>query len=1213
MLLLMLTTINSSAQSYSSLELVENKGQWNEQVKFKGALGNGAFFLQPQGYKLLLHNKEDLERLAEITHGHPHKKDEPSLAVKQATHPKLPQEEKLILHSHAYEMKFLGSTANAQIIPEKPFNSYNNYFIGNNPSQWASDCKIYQAVTYKNVYPGIDVRYYSENGRLKYDIIVNPGASPEKIMMHFDGADGIEVKNDNLVIKTSVEEVKELKPYSYQAGTVGRKEIGNKYELSGNVVKFRLGAYDKTKTLVIDPTLVFSTFSGSKVDNWGYTATYDAGGNFYGGGIVFGNQFPVSNGAFQTTFQNGVQEGTTGAHDVAIIKFSPDGANRIYATYLGGGNNEQPHSLVVDGDGNLIVAGRTASTTGTVLFPTNLPTFGPGGGTDIFITKLNASGTGIVASRRFGGTGIDGINIRAKSVNPTGAVSIRRNYGDDARSEVIVDESGNIYLASCTQSNDDYPTTPNAFQKSFGGGLQDGVFIKTSPDINTVITSSYIGGGGDDAAFVLALNPSNGNIYIAGGTTSNNLNGITPPAINTGYQGGGADGFVSILNNNGDALIKTTYIGTSGIDIVYGIQFDKFGFPYIMGTTTGTWAAINAAFSMPGGKQFIAKLQPDLSAYVYSTMFGKGGGSPDISPVAFLVDRCENVYVSGWGGIINSTGNYPSAGTNNLPVTPNALQSQSDGSDFYYFVLARNASSQLYGSFFGALNGNLGDHVDGGTSRFDRNGVIYQAQCGFCQGGPNPFPTTPGVWSPLNQALGSGGGGECNLAAVKISFDLAGVGAHIKSSVEGRATTKGCVPFTVDFTDTIALGQRYVWNFGDGSPDTITLPPTVSHTYTAIGQYQVRLVSIDSNACNIADTSYTVINVRVDEAKLSFSKQKLPPCENLTYRFINTSTPPAAPGKPFGNQSFRWHFGDGQTQIAGPGSVDHTYPSLGTYEVRLELIDTNYCNYPNDLVDTLRLAENVKARFTTTPFGCVPYNAVFVNTSEGGQQFIWNFGDGTTSNQENPAHTYIAAGTYTIRLTIVDSATCNIIDSTIYSITVSDAPTAAFDYSPVPPQVNTPVTFTNNSAGGTAYLWAFGDGDTLYTIKRDTLVSHEYNSTATFNSCLTVYNSFGCTDTICKPINARIIPAMDVPNAFTPNNDGVNDKIYVRGFGIARMTWRIYNRWGQMVFQTNNRHEGWDGRFKGVLQPQEVYHYTLDLEFSDGKKETRTGDITLLR
>ena len=1214
-MLLMLFAVTAKAQNYSNLELVENKGQWPAQVKFKAVTTTGAFFLQPDGYRMVLHNREDLKAMAEYFHGHSDSSKKGDFVYAKGN---TAINDKINLRSHAYDMKFLHANANAAIVPDKALNTYNNYFLGNDPKQWASMCRIFQAVTYKNVYPGVDVRYYTSEGQLKYDLIVNPGASIDKIAMYFDGVNGLEVRNERLVIKTSVDEVQELKPYTYQPLATGRIEVSNRYEVDGNIVRFKLGSYDKTKTLVIDPTLIFASFSGSTADNWGYTATYDKDGSLYGGGIVFGTGFPVSTGAYQTTYAGGSNEEGIGAYDIGIMKFSPDGKNRIWATYLGGSGNEQPHSMICDDQNNLVVVGRTNSTN-TGGFPSTLPNFGSGGGVDIFIAKFNATGTALV-SRKFGGTGMDGINIKSKYPGePQGnsaAISLRRNYGDDARSEVILDAAGNIYLASCTQSTtgnvaDMFPTTINAFQK-IPGGAQDGVLIKTSPDLATVNFSSFLGGSGDDACFVLALNPTNSNIYVAGGTTSANFpNTNVGPTLHTAFQGGITDGYIAIISNDGATHIKSTYVGTTNTDMVYGIAFDNIGFQYVMGTTAGNaaWPVINVTYSNAGGKQFISKLQPDLSAYVYSTVFGKGQAQPDISPVAFLVDRCENVYVTGWGGQANNSAGYTNLQStdglplkNEIPMKPSA-----DGSDFYYFVLERNGVSQLFGSFFGASQARFGDHVDGGTSRFDKNGVIYQAQCGFCDGGPNAFPTTPGAWAV------NSGTSRCNLAVVKIAMNLAGVATGVKSFVDGNPRKSGCIPLTVDFRDTLSMGVRYIWNFGDGTPEETTNTATNSHTFQNLGSYTIRLVSIDSSTCNIADTSYTTITVRQDIATLNGRIEKLPPCEGLSYRLFNLSVPPAAPGRPFTNTSFKWDFGDGNSQIAGVNPVDHTYPTKGTYNVKLILIDTNYCNYPDTFNFTLRISDDVKAQFTTPPSGCAPYNAVFNNTSVGGADYFWDFGDGNTSTAINPTHTYTVPNTYTVKLKAVDSNTCNKVDSVFFTITVSGSPTALFDYSPKPPQVNTAVDYANQSTGAISYLWKFGDGDSLFTLRRDTTVQHFFNATATFNSCLVAYNQYGCTDTFCVPIVARVVPALDVPNAFTPNGDGVNDKVQVLGFGIARMNWRIYNRWGQLIFSTTNRNEGWDGRYKGVLQPQEVYTYALDVEFSDGTKVTKTGDITLLK
>ncbi len=1202
---------STGAFAQDNLQFIENKGQWDPQIKFKGDMAAGAFVLQATGYRVLMHNQNDINRLGESVH-HAPKVDASSATGKIGFFPEKVESPSVTLRSHVYEMKFLNANKDPQIVPDKPLATYSNYFIGNDSSKWASNCKTYQGITYKNVYPNIDVRYYTSSGTLKYDFIIHPGGDPSAIAMYFDGAESLKIKDGSLIVKTSVDEVKEETPYTYQLIDDKRMEIPCSYELKGNIVRFKLdGAYSKTSTLVIDPSLVFSTFTGSTADNWGYTATYDGRGNFYAGGIVFGGgntKFPVSNGAFQQTYQGGsAATGERNGFDMAIMKFNASGTNREYATYLGGTTgNEQPHSLVVDGAGNLVIAGRSTSSD----YPTAgaLKTYGSLGGTGLWhivVTKLNANGTGLIGSVRIGGKAQDGVNINHKYMM-TAAESINRNYGDDARSEVVLDAQNNVYFVSCTQSTD-FPVTAVSAQTTTGGAnakgrSQDAVLLKLTPDLSSVLFSVIFGGKDDDAAFVMAINPSTNNLFIAGATASTDLPGSKTGVKYPTFQGGLSDGFVAEFTNNG-ALVRSSYFGTTGNDQIYGIQFDKFSIPYIAGTTSGSWPVVNSNFIQPG-KQFISKLQPDLSDFVYSTTFGNNSSNPNISPTAFLVDRCENVYVSGWGGVANIEDGYPNSGTNGLSVTGDAFQKTTDNSDFYFFVLEKNAKSQLYGSFFGQVGG-FGEHVDGGTSRFDRNGVIYQSLCANCSSPKPRFPTTPGVWAPNNGSSG------CNLAAVKIAFNLAGVGAGIQASVNGVIhDTSGCVPLPVVFTDTLAQGKQYLWDFNDGSAQVTTTDPTVSHTFNTNGLFRVRLVAVDSSSCNISDTTFVTMRVRDDQANLAFTATKLPPCTSLAYEFNNTTTAI----KPFKSNSFIWDFGDGTKQVAGIGIVTHTYSTPGTYDVKLTLVDTNYCNEPDSLVKQIRIATNVKAQFTTPASGCVAYNALFTNTSLAGQSFTWNFGDGSAvSTQTNPTHLYSNIGTYTIRLTAVDSGTCNKIDSTSFTITVNDNPNSSYVYTPQPTQPNEPIVFQNTSSGAIRYKWIFGDDDTLNTIAHDTTVVHLYNATGTFNACLVSYNASGCTDTACQAISAVVVPGVDVPNAFSPNGDGRNDRIYARGNGITKMTWRIYNRWGAVVYLGTDIAEGWDGTYKGKLQAQDVYHYTLDVEFSSHDKVSKKGDITLLR
>lgn len=1188
---LIISSLSTTAQNYSNIEFIENKGQWDPRVQYMGDVNNGAFFVRSGGVTVLQYNPVDYANFKEKLHGHKAGGDEQQKNI--------PGNQ--VLRAHAYEVDFIGASLQTKVVGDKPLATYNNYFIGNNPAKWASGCKTFQAITMENIYPNIDARYYTDNGVLKYDIIVKPGGDVSKIALKYKGVDKLQVKNKELTIATSLGEFKEGAPFTYQFGAKGRTEVSCRYSVKGDEVRFDIKNYDPSSTLIIDPSIVFCSFAGSRSDNWGFTATYGPDGSLFGGGIVYGNQFPTSPGAYQVAFQNG-------NWDIGIIKLTPDGSGRVYATYLGGSGLEQPHSLICDNQGNLVMAGRSNSGN----YPVSNASLG-GAGYDIVVTKLNATGTNIIGSRKIGGTADDGVNISAatRALN-----SLQQNYGDDGRSEVNLDAAGNIYVASATQSTN-FPVTAGVFQTT-NRGQQDGILLKFPPNLATLSFASYLGGNGDDAAYVVSIH-NNGDIYVGGGTRSTNLLGNTAGTIGPLFNGN-IDGFVSIISNNGATINRTTYLGTTGIDQVFGVQFDNSGFPYVMGQTTGTWPVINATYSNPGSKQFIAKLQPDLSAYIYSTVFGSGASIPNISPVAFLVDRCENVYISGWGGAGFGTG-FTSAGTGGMPVTPDAFKSTTDGKDFYFFVLRKNATGQLFGSFFGENNAtNSGnDHVDGGTSRFDRNGVIYQAMCANCEisGLPRPtFPTTPGSWSPFNPATT---GSKCNLGMVKIAMNLAGVAAGVQSAISGAPRdTAGCLPLTVDFIDTVANGVSYEWHFnyvpGNG-PDLTTTTPAASFTYTAVGTYRVMLVAIDPATCNVRDSSFLNIRVGDLQANLAMRETKLPPCNSFTYQFENLSTTDIS--RPFTDTSFIWDFGDNSPRVvSGLAPIQHTFPGPGTYFVKLILKDTAYCNNPDSIELELSVAENVDARFTTPAVGCVPYTVVLDNTSLAGQTWLWDFGDGppaTTSTSFEPTHTYTTPGTYTITLVAYNPNTCNLTDTARFTIQVFAKPAALFDFTPLTPLANTPVTFNNlSSPDAVRFKWNFGDGDSLLTTSRAP-VQHQYNATGTFTACLTAYNAVDCDSVFCRPVQAVIIPVVDVPNAFTPLTNDLNSIVSVRGFGIAKMQFIIWNRWGQKVFETNNRFQGWDGKVKGVVQPMDVYAYTLSVEFFDGVKTTKKGDITLIR
>jgi gliding motility-associated-like protein len=1162
--ILFIFSINAFSHNHETtskpIVFVPNLGQWQEPFKFKGLHNNVDFFVNEDGITFRIGDKRNADKIYE------HK-----ISGKDDT-----------LKYHHYNVKWLNANKNPEIIVAERAPFTHNYYLGKDEKNWRSNVALYYTLMYKNIYNAIDLKYYTNQNDLKYDFIVRKGGNPRQIGIVYNGLEQISIKEEQLVLKTSVGNIIELAPYAYQVINGVKTTVACKYILKDNILKYSFPkGYNKNYDLIIDPTMIFSSLSGSTADNWGFTATYDHQGNLYAGGIAFGLGYPTTLGAYQTTFMGGGNPPC----DVTISKFNATGNTLIYSTYLGGTGDDMPHSLVVDGSNNLIVAGKTLS----LDFPISMGAFQTthgGGGTDLFITKFNNNGTALLGSTFLGGNGHDGINVSLGYASNQS--TLKFNYGDDSRSEVIVDNSNNIYLVASTQSNN-FPTSINAVKRNLSGA-QDGLFCKMNPTLTTQLYGTLIGGSNSDAAYVIALDKLQQNIYIAGGTQSNDFHhNVNTGSINTTAPGGIADGYIVKFQNSGNyPMLKSTYIGTSAYDQVYGIQVDHSDNVYIMGQTTGAYPVINSTYSNPGSSQFIHKLTNNFNTTLYSTVFGNGNRtSPNLSLVAMLVDTCENVYVSGWGGSIT-----PGSTTNGLPITADALQNTTDGNDFYFFVLAKNAASQLYGSYFGAAG--KAEHVDGGTSRFDPTGVIYQSMCASCGGG-TAYPSTPGAYSTIN------GSSNCNIGVVKIAFNMGIVTARATA----LPSTSGCAPFTVNFNNASINATQYFWTFG--STGGTSAAPNPSYTFNNPGTYSVRLIAHNSSSCTEYDTTYLTIIVRNDTISGDFTFKKLDTCQSFEVSFTNTSTIPSTLNPNLA--TFLWDFGDGTT-FTGRYPPNHIYPNYGTYQVTLSINHPDGCNNPIVVTKNIIFDDyNVSVKIDTPSLVCINQpinlNARFNNAIS----IFWDFGDGSTSTDANPSHTYTIPGTYTIKVVAINPESCNGADSIIVEISVYDIPSAMFSYTPISPEINKGTQFNNLSEKGNIYNWNFGDGVTS-TVKDP---YHEYITSGTYRVCLNVKNDAGCEDTHCKNIIAIVQNVAEIPTGFTPNGDGKNDILYVRGYNIETMHLKIFNRFGNLIFESTSQDKGWDGTYNGMLQEMEVYGYTLDVTFKDGKHQFSKGNVTLIQ
>ena len=1166
-----------SALAHNSIEFVQNKGQWDGPFLFKAKTPLSTIFLEQHTITYLMEDIANAVKLEAAKHG---------VADVNSNY-----------NFYAYKMNFVNALSSVSVKQSKVQNHYYNYFLGADSSRWKTELHPSLALDYIGMYDGIDIHIASEKGNIKYDCIVAPHANAAQIVLEYVGLQHMQIQKGNLVLKTSLGNVTELKPYAYQFIEGAKKIVPCVYHLENNKITYEFpNGYDENVTLIIDPTVVFATFTGSTADNWGFTATYDNQGNFYAGGFVSDQGYPTTTGAFQINYAGGnFTVGVPYPCDISISKFNAAGSALIYSTYLGGASNEQPHSMFVDNANNLVVVGRTYS----INFPVtpNAYDVSQNGGADFTVTKFNSTGTALVGSTYLGGTGDDVVNGTAVE---TAFVDLKYNYGDDARSEVIVDNAGNIYVAGATMSSN-FPVTTTAIKNTLTGA-QDGVVFKLNPSLTTLMWSTYLGGSNADAAYVLALNIQQNKLYVAGGTKSsdfpNSANVLWPT-----YQGGIADGFITLFQNGGSyPMLKSTFIGQSNYDQCYGIQVDLENNVYAMGQTLGGSFPVSAGvYNNPNSSQFIIKLDSNLSSNLRSTVFGSGSPtSVNISPVAFLVDTCQNVYISGFGGTLGICPNQSNC--TGMPTTANLplpLKNTTDGNDFYFFALSKNFVNLLHGSYYGrvSLINGYGEHVDGGTSRFDKSGVIYQAICGNCGGAQSPpLPTTAGSWSVTNQS------NNCNLAAIKIAFQLGSVNA----GANANPTAKGCPPFTVNFQNSSTNAVSYEWNFADGSPTNTAATP--SHTFLNPGVYNVRLIAINPDACKVRDTSFVTITVDSNQINANFNVVVTDSCGPYRVSITNTSAFSNTPNSSSFTKFF-WSFGDG-TSFIGQNPGTHNYPDTGTYSIRLIMRDSTSCNSPDTLIKTIKInGKRVQALFNMPDSICLTNSIVLNSLAINANSFTWRFGDGSTSSISPIVKTYTNVGTYTVTLIAVNLATCNKVDSIQKIIKVRPKPKADFTYTPTTVIPNTPYNFINTSTNAVSFSWSFGDGEF------STLVNpiHLYKRKGTFQVCLIAKSAAGCADTLCKSVSADVNTKLDVPTGFSPNGDGFNDILFVRGGGIETMSFKVFNRWGELVFETTDITIGWDGTYKGQAQEMDAYAYVLSATFVDGSSQSKSGNVTLIR
>ncbi|MFA5575048.1 MAG: gliding motility-associated C-terminal domain-containing protein [Brumimicrobium sp.] len=1156
--------------------LVENKGQWPSQVIFKNKMDGGNLWVEQGG---MLFQLQDYSMLQDVHL--PNKEFKEPITFKE----KLVYL-KFIDANHVFEFTKTGET-----------DHYYNFFIGNDESKWVSNVRGYEEFTLHNLYDGIDLKYIEQGTHIKYEFIVTPNASPSKIKLQYHGQDNLKInKKGDLIIKTPLGEVIEEKPYVYQIVNGKIVEISAFYSLSNNIVSFNLGEYDKRAELIIDPTLIFGTYNGAISDNFGMTATYGHDGSAYSAGTIYGNAHPMPDpNAYDTQSNMTVVNVNIATTDGFINKYSADGTQLLWATFYGGGNNTQgtdvPHSLICDEDDNIYVFGTTSSTDFPIVNGFQ-STFGGGTpfsvtnnginfgitGTDIYIAKFSANGHTLMGSTYVGGSQNDGVNyiISAGNYNNYLAYdSLTMNYGDQFRGEIMLDSDNNIIVGSCTRS-DNFPIV-NAFQPT-RAGQQDGVIFKLKHDFSELLFSSFYGGQGADAIYSVKVD-SQDNIIFGGGTISTNLP-VSSGVIQPTYGGGKADGFIAKLSPGGTNLTHATYLGYASYDQVFFVEVNRDDEIYAFGQSNGgVFPVINASYSNPNSSQFIIKLDEDLSVIQNSTVFGSGSTNFDLSPSAFMVDICGNIYTSGWGGSVLLGGTAISG----LDLTTDAFQTSTDGFDFYLMALNRDFDQLLYGTYIGGTQSK--DHVDGGTSRFDKNGIIYQSVCGGC-GGVSDFATTPGAWSSVNMA------NNCNALTFKFDFDI------IPKAEFTLDNERGCSPFVVNLNNLSVGADSYTWEF-DGEIDTINFNPTV--TFTEPGTYDIKLVVVDS-ICLITDSMTLQVEV-FPEINLSVSSD------------ISLCTPvPITLTADAGGSAttFSWSDDPNFNNVLIVGPIDSVItindPQPGYYYIKAE---NNGCEVVDSILVEFTSADISISGETNLCLGDqTALTATSSNPSIQFFDFVWEPSGDIISGQGTSNVVVQPNGNQIYTLTATASNGCNVTaDIQIYVSDIDESLVIATVSDTIVP-IGEEVTLTAEPSG---YSYSWSPPNLV-----DSPSSQETTSTVEETTVYTVLVSDGiCTKSASVLITAYPYicdePFIFIPNAFTPNGDGENDVLYLRSQIVRTVILRIYDRWGEKVFETDNLHTGWDGTYRGKQLPPDVYDYYLEGMCIDEQDFIIKGNITLIR
>ncbi|MBK7965122.1 MAG: gliding motility-associated C-terminal domain-containing protein [Bacteroidetes bacterium] len=932
-------TQETIASSNGKLVFIENKGQWPNEALFKAGLGNGSVFITKDGFVFNIYDGEKVHQQHEAG------------TIANTTDK---------LAAHAFRYRFKNSTTTSVTSRGKK-QQYYNFIKGTDPEKWVGHAAGFETITLHNFYPNTDLVVNSEGNNLKYDFILKPGSDVKNIKMMIEGSSGFAIADQQLQIKTSFSEIIESIPLSYtiSGGKITPVEINysvvNEYITYATNANFH--AYD---SLIIDPLLQASTYSGSSGTTYGSSATYDHQGNLIIGAMLFDTGWPYTLGAYDLTYG--------GAIDMGITKFDSTASNQLWSTYLGGSSQDVVLNLATNSNDELFVFGYSFN---------NYPVTGgafdqsPNGENDLVISKLSTDGSQLLASTYVGGAEDEG-----RSLNLSMNV---HSFGDLDKGEIYIDSQGNVVVGSLSASTN-FPVTTGAYQLSNGGSI-DAVLFKMDAALSNLIFSTYLGGSGEDACYGFCID-KNGDFVLTGGTNSINFP-VSAGAYQPNYGGGLSfqfDSFISKINSSGSSLLASTYFGyNNGKDKGYKTDVDTSNNIYVFGNSEGTLPVSTGVFSNQNSGNYVLKFDPTLNNLMLCTSYGDGSNTVNIQPIAFHIDPCNQIYCAGFTSSVLGT-------LNAFPVTANAQQSLHNGTqDFHIMVFAPDFASMVYGSHLG---GAVREHTDAGSSKFDDEATLYLGVCteeSFAGG----FPTLQNAFSPTSQTP------DWDMAGVKWKFDLCSPPTIAPIAGFNFTTMSNCDSACI-LVNSTATGpmDTLIWlvNSQYVSSDTLT-----NFCFTSGGNFLIQQIVCNAGICDTSSQNI-VLNIPLP---LAFS------LGSDTTLCLGDSVVLFGPS---GGVIYTW------SEDGIPVNNSQNTIAFQTANYSLQVTDSNGCISHDTVTIQFNNSPNVDFNFTLQP-GCFGVLLEAVSTTANVTLETWSGTDGISGNGNTLEHIYTQSGNYTLLLT----------------------------------------------------------------------------------------------------------------------------------------------------------------------------------------------------